>query len=202
MEAPAGVLEMRVDEPTTAETAARSEIEEQISTQELSPEPEPEQIEQDQPVPYQIAITAEEPLQSEAVQEPEMAEVCWRRRCHHTEDTFPAEPACEGEASEPVEGPASVLKMGVSEPAVAEAAAPSEIEKHISAQEWSPQPEPDPIEQGQPVPYQTVITAKEPAEDREPNNPETTTIAEIAGVGGAIAGIGALPEAPEIPKHQ
>ena len=199
LEAPVSVLEMRVDEPTTAETAARSEIEEQISTQELSPEPKPERIEQDQSVPYQIAITAEEPLQSEAVQEPEIAEVAGSGGAI-IEDTFPAEPVCEGEASEPVEGPASVLKMGVSEPASAETAAPSEIEKQISAQEWSPQPEPDPIEQGQPVPYQTVITAEEQAEIAGPEQPEIATVAEIAGVSGAIAGISALPEASEITR--
>jgi len=199
VEAPVSVLEIRVDKPTTAETAARSEIEEQISTQKWSPEPEPERIEQDQSVPYQIAITAEEPFQSEAVQEPEIAEVAGAGGAI-TEDTFPVEPVCEGEASEPVEGPASVLKMGVNEPASAETAAPSEIEKQISAQEWSPQPEPDPIGQGQPVPYQTVITAEEQAQIAGSEDPEIPTAAEIAGVSGAIAGISALPEASEIPR--
>jgi tetratricopeptide (TPR) repeat protein len=199
VEAPVSVLGMRVDKPTTAETAARSEIEEQISTQEWSPEPEPERIEQEQSVPYQIAITAEEPFQSEAVQEPEIAEVAGAGGAI-TEDTFPVEPVCEGEASEPVEGPASVLKMGVNEPASAETAAPSEIEKQISAQEWSPQPEPDPIGQGQPVPYQTVITAEEQAQIAGSEDPEIPTAAEIAGVSGAIAGISALPEASEIPR--
>jgi hypothetical protein len=199
VEAPVSVLEMRVDEPTTAETAARSEIEEQISTQEWSPEPEPERIEQDQSVPYQITVTAEEPLQSEAVQEPEIAEVAGAGRAI-TEDTVPAEPLCEGKAFEPVEAPASVLKMGVTEPTSAETAAPSEIEEQISAQEWSPQPEPDPIEQGQPVPYQTVMTAEEPAEIAVPEQPEIGIAAEIAGVSGAIAGISALPEASEIPR--
>src|SRR5438309_1222570 len=41
VETQASALEMQVCEPTTAETAAPSEIEEQISTQEWSPEPEP-----------------------------------------------------------------------------------------------------------------------------------------------------------------
>src|SRR5207244_4943695 len=63
----------------------------------------------------------------------------------------------------------------------------------------SPEPEPEPVEQGQPVPYQTVVTAEEPAEIAAHEEPEITTVAEIAGVGRAIAGIGALPEAPEIP---
>jgi hypothetical protein len=79
---------------------------------------------------------------------------------------------------------------------VAEAVAPSEVEEQISTQEWSPEPEP--IEQGQPVPYQTVVTAEESAEIAAPEKPEITTGAEIAGVGRAIAGIGSLPEAPEI----
>jgi hypothetical protein len=109
-----------------------------------------------------------------------------------TEDTFPIEPVREWEAPEPVEAPANVLEMQVREPT----AAPSEIEEHISTQEWSPEPEP--IAQGQPVPYQTVVTAEEPA-DAAVQEPEITTVAEIAGIGRAIAGIGALPETPEIP---
>ena len=78
---------------------------------------------------------------------------------------------------------------------VAEVVAPSEIEEQTATQEWSPEPEP--IEQGQPVPCQTVVTAEEPAEIAAPEEPEITTVAEIAGVGRA--GIGALPEAHEIP---
>ena len=113
------------------------------------------------------------------------------------EETFPSEPGREWEVSEPVEAQASVLETEVCEPTAAETAAPSEIEEQISTQEWSPQPEP--IEQGQPVPYQTVVTAEEPAEIAAPEEPEIATVAEIAGVGRAIAGIGALPEAPEIP---
>ena len=80
---------------------------------------------------------------------------------------------------------------------MAAAVAPSEIEEQISTQEWSPEPEP--IEQGQPVPYQIVVTAEQPAEIAASEEPEIATVAEIAGVGRAIAGIGALPEATEIP---
>jgi hypothetical protein len=101
------------------------------------------------------------------------------------------------EVSEPVETQASVLETEVCEPTVAEVVAPSEIEEQISTREWSPEPEP--IEQGQPVPYQIVVTAEQPAEIAAPEEPEIATAAEIAGVGRAIAGIGALPEATEIP---
>ena len=114
------------------------------------------------------------------------------------EETFPSEPASEWELSKPLEAQAN-LQTEVCEPTVAEAVAPSEVEEQISTQEWSPEPEPEPIEQGQPVPYQTVVTAEERAEIAAPEEPEITTGAEIAGVGRAIAGIGALPEAPEIP---
>jgi len=158
VETQASALEMQVCEPTTAETAAPSEIEEQISTQEWSPEPEP------------VAAVAEE--------------------------TSPREPVREWEVSEPVETQASVLETEICEPTVAAAVAPSEIEEQISTQEWSPEPEP--IEQGQPVPYQIVVTAEQPAEIAAPEEPEIATVAEIAGVGRAIAGIGALPEATEI----
>jgi tetratricopeptide (TPR) repeat protein len=199
MEAPASVLEMRVSEETTAETAAPSEIEEQISTQEWSPQPEPQPIEQSQSVPFQTVVTAEGPLQTEAVQEPEIAEIAGAAPAI-AQDAFPTEPAREWEASEPVEAPASVLEMRVSEETTAETAAPSEIEEQISTQEWSPESEPEPIEQGQPVPYQTVVTAEETAETAGREAPEIATVAEIAGVGGAIAaGISALPKAPEIP---
>jgi tetratricopeptide (TPR) repeat protein len=111
------------------------------------------------------------------------------------EETFPSEPASEWDLSKPLEAQAN-LQTEVCEPTVAEAVAPSEVEEQISTQEWSPEPEP--IEQGQPVPYQTVVTAEEPAEIAAPEKPEITTGAEIAGVGRAIAGIGSLPEAPEI----
>jgi len=113
------------------------------------------------------------------------------------EETSPREPVREWEVSEPVEKQASVLETEVCEPTVAEAVAPSEIEEQISTQEWSPEPEP--IEQGQPVPYQIVVTAEQPAEIAASEEPEIATVAEIAGVGRAIAGIGALPEATEIP---
>jgi tetratricopeptide (TPR) repeat protein len=196
VEAPANVLEMQVCEPTTAETAAAaSKIEEQISTQEWSPQPQP--TEQGQPVPYQTVVTAEEPLQTDAVQEPEIAEIDAGRAI--AEDTFPTEPVREEEAPEPAEAPASVLEMRVSEETTAETAAPSEIEEQISIQEWSPEPEPEPIEQGQPVPYQALVTAEETAEIAVREEPEIATVAEIAGVGRAIAGISALPKAPEIP---
>ena len=108
------------------------------------------------------------------------------------EETFPREPVRQWEVSEPVEAEAPVLETEVCEP-VAEVVAPSEIEEQISTQEWSPEPEP--IEQGQPIPYQTVVTAEIAA----PEEPEITTVAEIAGVGRAIAGIGALRDTPEIP---
>jgi len=117
-----------------------------------------------------------------------------------TEDTFPSEPVREWEAPEPVEAPANVLEMQVCEPTTAEtAAAASKIEEQISTQEWSPEPEPQPVEQGQPVPYQTVVTAEETAEIAGREEPKIATVAEIAGVGRAIAGISALPKAPEIP---
>ena len=113
------------------------------------------------------------------------------------EETSPREPVREWEVSEPVETQASVLETKICEPTVAAAVAPSEIEEQISTQEWSPEPEP--IEQGQPVPYQIVVTAEQPAEIAASEEPEIATVAEIAGVGRAIAGIGALPEATEIP---
>src|SRR5438046_10470396 len=91
----------------------------------------------------------------------------------------------------------SVLETEICEPTLAGAVAASDIEKQISTQEWSPEPEP--IEQGQPVPYQIVVTAEQPAEIAAPEEPEIATVVEIAGVGRAIAGIGALPEATEIP---
>src|SRR5437868_5641907 len=112
------------------------------------------------------------------------------------EETSPREPVREWEVSEPVETQASALETEICEPTVAAAVAPSEIEEQISTQEWSPEPEP--IEQGQPVPYQIVVTAEQPAEIAATEEPEIATVAEIAGVGRAIAGIGALPEATEI----
>ncbi|PYI44291.1 MAG: hypothetical protein DMC57_02995 [Verrucomicrobia bacterium] len=110
------------------------------------------------------------------------------------EDTFPTEPVREWEVSEPVEAPASVFETQVCEPAIAEVGAPSEVEEQISIREWSPEPEP--VEQGQPVPHQTVVTAEEPIQADAAEEPE---ISEIAGVGRAVAGISALREMPEIP---
>jgi tetratricopeptide (TPR) repeat protein len=110
------------------------------------------------------------------------------------EDTFPTEPAREVDVSESGQAPASVLETQVCEPATAEIGAPSEAEEQISIQAWSPEPEP--VEQGQPVPYQTVVPAEEPIQVDAAEEPE---ISEIAGVGRAIAGISALREMPEIP---
>jgi hypothetical protein len=153
-------LQAEVYEPTTADAVASSEIGEQISTQELSPEPE---------------------------QEPELVAAVG-------EETFPTEPVSQWEVSEFGEAPASVLETQVCEPATAEVGVPSEVEEQISIQESSP--EPVPVEQGQPVPYQTVVTAEEPIQAEAAQGPEN---AEIAGVGRAIAGISALQETPEIP---
>ena len=113
------------------------------------------------------------------------------------ENSAPSEPVRECDMSEPVEAQASVLETEVCEPTVAEAVALSEIEEQISTRESSPQPEP--IEQGQPVPYQIVVSAEQSAEIAAPEKPEIAAVAEIAGVGRAIAGLGALPDGTEIP---
>ena len=113
------------------------------------------------------------------------------------ENSAPSEPVRECDMSEPVEAQASVLETEVCEPPVAEAVSLSEIEEQISTRESSPQPEP--IEQGQPVPYQIVVTAEQPAEIAASEKPEIAAVAEIAGVGRAIAGLGALPDGTEIP---
>ncbi len=110
------------------------------------------------------------------------------------EDAFPTEPVREVDVFESGAAPASVLETQVCEPATAEIGAPSEAEEQISIQAWSPEPEP--VEQGQPVPYQTVVTAEEPIQVDPAEEPE---ISEIAGVGPAIAGISALREMSEIP---
>ncbi|PYK67590.1 MAG: hypothetical protein DME45_09880 [Verrucomicrobia bacterium] len=94
--------------------------------------------------------------------------------------------------SEPIEAETSVLESEPCEPAVAEAAAPTEIEEQIQGSS------PEPVEQGQPVPYQTVVTAEEPAEISSAEEPEMAAVTEIAGVSRAIAGISTLPEVPEI----
>ena len=75
---------------------------------------------------------------------------------------------------------------------MAQATVSTEIEGQ--KQEWSPEPEP--VEQGQPVPYQTVVMAEEPAGITPADEPEVATAAEIAGVSGAIAGISTSPEVP------
>ena len=93
-----------------------------------------------------------------------------------------------------IEPETSALEPDPCEPAIAGAAASIEIERQDQA--WSPETEP--IEQGQPVPYQTVVTAEELAEITSAEEPEVATVAEIAGVSGAIAGISMLPKAPEI----
>jgi len=80
------------------------------------------------------------------------------------------------------------------EQAAPEAATAAEIEE----QQWSAEPEP--VEQGQPVPYQTVVAAEERAEIAPPEESDVAAAAEIAGVSRAIAGISTLPEAPVAPE--
>jgi len=109
------------------------------------------------------------------------------------EDAFPTEPVREREVSEAGEASASVLETQVYEPTTSDVSAPSEVREQISIQEWSPEPEP--VEQGQPVPFQTVATDS-PVQAVAADEPK---IAEVAGVGRAIAGISALRETPEIP---
>jgi tetratricopeptide (TPR) repeat protein len=133
------------------------------------------------------------------------------------EDTLISEPIHEW-MSEPVEAQSSILAAPADQPMAAEAVVPLEIEEvpantlesstfepiappevnePITSQEWSPEPEP--IEQGQPVPYQTVVSAEEPAEVATPEEPQLVPVDEIAGVGRAIAGVSTLPEAIEEP---
>jgi predicted Zn-dependent protease len=95
--------------------------------------------------------------------------------------------------SEPIEAEASVLEAEPYVPAIAKLPAPTEIEGQD--EEWSREPEP--VEQGPPVPYQTVVTAEEPADIASLGEPEVATVAEIAGVSDTIAGISMLPELPE-----
>jgi tetratricopeptide (TPR) repeat protein len=95
-------------------------------------------------------------------------------------------------ASEPIGAEANVLEREPCEPAIAQATVSTEIEGQ--EQEWSPEPEP--VEQGQPVPYQTVVMAEEPAGITPADEPDVATVAEIAGVSGAIAGISTSPEVP------
>jgi tetratricopeptide (TPR) repeat protein len=95
--------------------------------------------------------------------------------------------------SEPIEAETSILESEPWETAIAKATASTEIEG--KEHEWSPEPEP--VEQGQPVPYQTVVIPEQPAAITWAEEPEVATVAEIAGVSGAIAGISTLPEVPE-----
>jgi len=129
------------------------------------------------PVSYELAVQQAEP-------EPVAA---------FAEDTFPTEAMREWEVSEPVEAPASVLETQVCEPATAEVGALSQVEEQISTQEWSPEPEP--VEQGPPVPYLAVGTAEEPILLEAAVEPE---ILEIACDVRAIAGISALRPTPEL----
>src|SRR5262249_38334040 len=111
------------------------------------------------------------------------------------EETPSAEPIeAVSEPIEAVEAETRFLELEPCEVPVVEAAARTEIEEQI--QEWSPEPEP--VEQGQPVPYQTVVTAEEPAEIASAEKPEAAAVAEIAGISHAIGGISTLPEVPEI----
>src|SRR5437764_554500 len=167
------VREWEVSEPVeTQASALEMQVCEPTTAETAAPSEIEEQIstQEGSPEPEPVAAVAEETSQREAVR--------------------------ERQVTEPVETQASVLETEICEPTVAAAVAPSEIEEQISTQEWSPEPEP--IEQGQPVPYQIVVTAEQPAEIAAPEEPEIATVAEIAGVGRAIAGIGALPEATEI----
>src|SRR5262249_25989863 len=95
--------------------------------------------------------------------------------------------------SEPIEAETSVLEPEPCEFAIAKATAPTDIEGQD--REWSREPEP--VEQGQPVPYQIVVTAEEPAEIASAEGPEVSSVPETAGVGRAIAGISMLPEVLE-----
>jgi len=172
--------------PTNGETAVAPEAAAFASS--VYDEPA---VSHEPPVSYESPVYDEPTVSYEpAVQQAEPEPVA-----AFADDTFPTEPVREWDVSEPGKAPASVLETQVCESATAEVGSPSEVEEQLSVQEWSPEPEP--VEQGQPVPYQTVVTAEEPiqaeaAEERE--------IAEIAGVGRAIAGISALRETPGIPQ--
>jgi len=178
--------------PTNGETEVAPEAAAFVSS--VYDEPtvsyEPPAVSYEPPV-YDEPTVSDEPAVSNepAVQqaEPELVAA-------FAEDTFPTEPVRAWDVSESGEAPVSALETQVCEPATAEVGAPSEVEEQISTQEWSPEPEP--VEQGQPVPYQTVMTAEELIQAEAADEPE---IAEIAGVGRAIAGISALREMPELP---
>lgn len=93
---------------------------------------------------------------------------------------------------EVVEPAAEVVGSQPCEPATVQAVEATEVDEQF--EEWSPQPEP--VEQGQPVPYQTLV-AEEPFEIAAMEEPEIAARSEIAGVSGAIAGITALPDSPD-----
>jgi hypothetical protein len=134
---------------------------------------------------------ASEPIMAEPEPEPEVERVT---AMAVAEETEAAEPIAVSEAietvSEPIEAETSVLEPEPCEPAIAKATASAEIEGQD--REWSPEP----VEQGQPVPYQTVVIAEQPTEIASAEEAEGATVEEIAGVSRAIAGISTLPEVP------
>ncbi len=90
------------------------------------------------------------------------------------------EPASDIES---VAEPARVIASVVPEsPAVMPPEIPSDVIDE-------PAPLPEPVAQGQPVPYQTVV---ETAEELPPEPPQPAEEAELRRVSGAIAGLGAL----------
>jgi hypothetical protein len=136
-----------------------------------------------------------EPVAAMAVAEETAAAEPIEAVSKYTEAVFgPIESVSEPIDAEPklIEPETGALEPEPCEPSIAKAAASIEIERQDHA--WSPETEP--IEQGQPVPYQTVV-AEEPAEIPSAEEPEVATVSEIAGVSGAIAGISMLPKAPE-----
>jgi predicted Zn-dependent protease len=150
-----------------------------------------------------------EPVMAEPEAEPEVEPVAAMAVAEETQPAEPIESVSEpiesvsepiGVVSEPIapvseaiEVETSVLEPEPREPVIAEPTTFTEIKGRD--QEWSPGPEP--IAQGQPVPYQTVVTAEEAGEIAAAEEPEVATVAEIAGVSRAIAGVGTLPEVPE-----
>jgi tetratricopeptide (TPR) repeat protein len=136
------------------------------------------------------------PVAAEPEAEPEVKPVAAMAVAEETQAAEPIESVSEPieAVSEPIGAETSVLEPEPCEPVIAKGTPfPTEIEGQD--QEWSREPEP--VEQGQPVPYQTIVTAEEPAESASTEEPEVATVAEIAGVSRAIAGISTLPEVPE-----
>ena len=143
-----------------------------------------------------------EPVVAEPELEPEVEPVAAMAVAEETQAAEPIESVSEPieavsepteAVSEPIEAEMSILESEPWETAIAKATASTEIEG--KEQEWSPEPEP--VEQGQPVPYQTVVIPEQPAAITWAEEPEVATVAEIAGVSRAIAGISTLPEVPE-----